>query len=424
MADFVWYVPGCMVVVVILGACACRLWQFAGGPAEEDRRARRVSRSAWLAAAGGLAAVGGLMLQDRLAVVRAEPAWHRYVLTERAAPRGSFTRLPPETLEAMADDLTETLRWLPDRGRAHAHLAEVHLAMAEQDDSVVRQGGVKGVRDAALASNFTSPAALRQWLERAFPTSWRHLETAWQHARLAARYAPLEGEAYLFLADVPFFDGPRSPGKEGYVGQALRVRPYDGYVLFEAGREALLAGEPAKAFEWWQESYRTGPTAQRRLEEFLAGVAPAATFIEIFQPDLTALTRMSRLYTERQLPPEELRVVLEHYAAALEGDARALEGTRAADAWHQAAAVFRRLDNPAERIRCLRTAVAADPGHFKARRMLGERLFEMGEYPEAEENLRWCVQWNPRDPKLREELEAAVDGRLRMGSRPEEAPRR
>ena len=29
LVDFVWYVPGCMAMVAILAACACRGWQLA-----------------------------------------------------------------------------------------------------------------------------------------------------------------------------------------------------------------------------------------------------------------------------------------------------------------------------------------------------------------------------------------------------------
>jgi len=424
IADFIWYVPACLLPAGLMAACLLRIWQFAGRPGGEPPPAFWVPRAGWLGVAVWLTLVGGFALQDRLAVVRAEPSWHRFRLLEKAVPIGDLAESPPDTLEEMADALEGTIHWRPDHGRAHARLAQVHLAMFERSgDGGVCQYGVKGVRDAALASRFESREALDEWLGRAFPEGCEHLEAAWRHARLAVRHAPLEPEGYLFLANLAFFEGPASPGKEAYIEQALKVRPFDGIVRFEAGREALLAGDPAGAFEHWKEAYCAGPDAQRRLEEFLAGIMPAATFIEFFQPDAAALKRMSRHYATLD-QPEELRTVEVHLAAALESRARSLEGPQAAETLREAATVHARLKQATDRLRCLENAVRADPSHFQARRMLGACLFEMGRYAEAEEQLRWCLQWRAADKSLRAELEAAVDRRLRMGSRSDEAPMR
>ena len=80
LVDFVWYVPGLMVVVVVLAACACRLWQgiepggMGGLPAVGDSGAgklplppaeRTVPRVAWLTAGLCLLAVGVLMAKNR-----------------------------------------------------------------------------------------------------------------------------------------------------------------------------------------------------------------------------------------------------------------------------------------------------------------------------------------------------------------------
>ncbi|MCR4411150.1 MAG: O-antigen ligase family protein, partial [Thermoguttaceae bacterium] len=51
--DFVWYVPGCMVVVAVLAACAARLRTLAG-ESEASRPERTVPAAVWFAAAGCL----------------------------------------------------------------------------------------------------------------------------------------------------------------------------------------------------------------------------------------------------------------------------------------------------------------------------------------------------------------------------------
>ena len=47
----------------------------------------------------------------------------------------------------------------------------------------------------------------------------------------------------MFLGELCFLEGSRNSDKAVYVDQALWVRPFDGSVLFHAGREAWLAGD-------------------------------------------------------------------------------------------------------------------------------------------------------------------------------------
>ena len=159
-----------------------------------------------------------------------------------------------------------------------------------------------------------------------------------------------------------------------------------------------------------------GESIRKQLEGFLPSVVPAATFIETFEPDLAALGRLDKCYADLG-DADELRVVRTRYAVALEGHARMIEGTAAAGAWQKAANLYRLLDEPDRRLQCLQRAVACEPDRYEARRLLGKCLLDMGNYPEAEEHLRRCLQWRPQDKTLRREVEAAMDGRLRMSNR-------
>ncbi len=419
MSDFVWYVPGCMVVVVILAACACRLWQLTHDESGRSTPLFQVSRGGWLAVAGCLAVVGGFMLQNRMTVVRAERCWDRYLSLSKLLPNLEQVKRY-EALNAMSQELSAVVAHQPDHARAHTRLAAVQLKMFDHaEDSRVSPLSVRQVRDAALASDFQSLDVMKQWLLRAFGNRCKHLDEALHHARQALTLCPLQGEAYLYLADLSFLEGPDSPGKAAYVSQALRVRPSDGAVLLAAGQEAALLGNIDTALEYWRASFKSCPVQRKHLLQSLATRIPISFFLETVPGDLAALRQIEAHYSRLDQPdPDELRFARQRYAEALENQARSLQGEPAAKCWLNAASVCNRLQNHPERLRCLRSAVHCDASNYHARRTLGECLYTLKQFDEAEKHLTWCLQRKQLDKKLRTLLETIIDQRFRTTSRP------
>ncbi len=417
IVDFVWYVPGVMVVVVVLAACACRLWQLSRGKPREAARVLWIPRGGWMAATVCLVVVGALMVHNRLIAARAEPFWHRcLVLGRNLANHEAPDR--PEKLNAMLENLSATVRWEPDRARAHAWLAAVHLGLFDEPQNPsVAAITVKQLSDTvAHDPQLQSPDALDAWLSRAFPERRRHLDAALHHARTAVALCPLLGENYLFLADLSFLAGSYTPRRAAFVDQALIVRPFDGSVLFAAGQEAAMAGKPEEAVQFWQRSARTGPAHQRRLAKVLIGSGrlPADVVLDIVQPDVPTL-RWIRWQYHKLGRKDELSVFDERLAAASQAQARTSQGESACGYWLEAAKAYRRLQRSAESLRCLRRAVESDFSQCAARYELGTLLLELREFDEAEKHLRWCLQRKPRDEEVRRQLEAAIDGRLKKG---------
>ena len=414
--DFVWYVPGCMIAVVISAACACRLWQMTRDQNGRPAAAVRIPRAGWAVATACLVLVGSFLLRHTLAAVMAEPAWNRYLRMSmaRSLPEGLSSH---DRLESMARELATVLRWRPDHARAHSRMASVQLRLFDHPKHVpVCPMGLVQVREAALASEFESSDALHDWLSRAFGRRWEHLTVALQHVRQAAALCPLQGEVYLYLAELSFLEGPRSPGKAVYTNQALKVRPFDGAVLFAAGQEAVLEGDLNLALKYWQASFAAGAAHQDRLIRALGGQVPVDFFLKTFQPNLATLKRMAAHY--RQLDrPDELRLLWRHYARRTEQVARDLQGNEAAGLWVEAAGAHRAIDDLPQCIRCLRRAVRCDCLHYGARRALGIYLCDSKEYAEARQHLRWCLQRRPQDEQIRRKLEAAVDKQLRLAAR-------
>jgi len=417
--DFVWYVPGLMVVVVVLAACACRLWQLGRQRRGESTSPLPIPRAGWLAAAACLALLGFFMVQNRLGATRAEPSWHRCLtLSKDIAYLDDADRL--DRLKALQENLSATLQWAPDNARAHARLAAVHLALFDQPQEpgiapiTAKQLSDTVARDPKLQSS----ADVNRWLSRAFPKRRRHLDLALRHARQALALCPLLGENYLFLADLSFLTEGSSPPDVELLSQAIKVRPHDGLVLFAAGQNAALAGEFDKAVELWRMSARAGPRHQERLAKLLIPMPqfPVAAVIEIAQPDRQLLQQMRRQY-KKLARADALYVLNRHIAEVSQQRASGLQGMAAAVCWLDAAEAYKQLNEPGQSLRCLQRAVASDWSCFDARRQLGTSLLELNEFVDAEKHLRWCLRRKPYDGRLRDQVKKAIDGRFRLGSR-------
>jgi len=419
LVDFVWYVPGLMVVVVLLAACACRLWQgaAAGEPAEPPSRA--VPRAAWVTAAACLLVVGSLMAKNRFSAAAAEISWQRYQLLSETLPDcDADTRRA--TLQRIAEHLDRVVRWDPNHARAHAELAGVHRELfSVPSDGEVCSFDVRQVREAVLASRFESSEAMVDWLRRAFGSRCRHLWASWRHARTAVSMCPLLGQAYLCLADVSFLEGPAALPKSAYVDQAVRTRPMDGTVLFAAGQEAMLAGRTDRALQHWKASFRCGRLHQQRLLRALSDQIPADKLLRMLEPDREAMSTVRHHYGQRQRP-EEMGVMWRYYAESARQHAQTLEGSAAAAEWLIAANAYKQVGQTAERLQCLQLAVRFDPANYEAHRGLALALLASEQFEAAEEQLTWCLRQKPDDRPLRAELERLLERQHWIGQCPQE----
>ena len=415
LVDFVWYIPGCMVVVVMLAAAACRLCRLTAVRRNEAPQAA-VSRLRWALSAACLLVVGCVMIQSQIQAVRGEYHWRRFLLLEDGSHRLDEAERY-EVIKSKASELAAVLKYQPHHARAHCRLAGLHLCLFNS-----LPGGEAGafdarqVREAATASHFDSPQALQDWLSRAFGGRVEHLQRAWRHSRLALGQCPLQGEAYLYLAELCFLEKPDASGKDAYIRQALTVRPHDAAVAFEAGNEAILDGDLQKACSHWQASFRASRFYQSCLMKQLSGRVGASFFIETFRPDAAVLDLLGEHY-RRAGRSDDYRFVLKRSATAHAERAAAAAGREASESWMKAAEAYQKLDAPRKRLACLQEAVRGDLSSYDARYMLGKCYYGQEDYEAAAEHLKWCLRERPFDPTLRALAESALNKRLRLGSR-------
>jgi O-antigen ligase len=245
--DFVWYVPACTVMIAVLAACACRLWQTGGDGAcwqtGGDRAWRIVTpRTINVAAAVAIAVVGVWMVHGRIGPMRAQPYWDEYGITAgalSAQPAPAAIDDPEKRAEAAAAELAaekrtvacleEVVRLQPRHARAHIQLAKSYLRLFDLlQIEAPNPMSLRDIRDAAIKSQagFPSRKARDAWMRRAFGEHCEHLNRALYHTRRGLALCPLQGKGYLYLAELCFLDGLPASSKPGACGAAFRrLRP-------------------------------------------------------------------------------------------------------------------------------------------------------------------------------------------------------
>jgi O-antigen ligase/tetratricopeptide (TPR) repeat protein len=435
--DFVWYTPGCLIPALILAACACRISQFTHD--EERRQADRFVLPrpiAWLTTPV-VVATGMWMVTSQLEPLRAGPHWTTYQRLQRAAFLNPPTvDVPKETrffpegprevaareedarqqvmiaeLEkerAMVTELVEAVRHDPNNAQAQLALAGGYLRLFQfAQEKAVNRMPLSMIRDAAIAAGYSSRVELEEWLSRAVGEHYRYLKLSLDHAKAAVALCPLQGEGYLYLGELCFLEVDHKAQTWDFVEQALRVRPYNGTVLFHAGREAWLAGRNDEGLDFWLKSYDAGPIYQRQVIDWTAGRIPLEFILSHFQPNLEVLKYMQSRY-QSIAEPAQLTPLLEALAQAAQAQAQVeLDGGRAegaAECWLNAMSAYQGMLRFEDAAACGRHAVECNPHSFDARYRLGFLLSETGRFAEADEHLAWCSRAKPGHIKLKRRL--------------------
>lgn len=465
MVDFVWYVPACMMLVAIMAACACRVRQLA--VASQGRRLEPVALPRAFAVALALAlTVGGTwMVAGQFGRTMAQIHWEQYLILDLAAnrtveadrnrpattPASGYDPAAPASVVQRIDQLEQVVQWDSSDARAHLRLAGTYLRHFD----LVQQASenampLSQISDAALAAGFTSREAVQEWLSRAIGDGHRDLGRAWEHARRAVGLAPTQGEGYLYLAQLCFLGGPQATvAKKAYLAQALRVRPFDGTVLFEAGKDASLAGDVPRALDYWRMSFRNSASHRNQLIELLAGRVPIGFFLEGLQPDLDALRTLHTRYTVLATPEQrellraiylqntatesrnaeqdaaaatawlrgqlaELRVC---FLRAAQIEAERLDGRPSAFVWLEIAGLQQQMGDPASGLQSLEKAIRADPNHFRVRYSMAVSLADAGRFEEAQTHANWCIRKKPDDRDLQTLVRNIAKKRIDRGDR-------
>jgi Flp pilus assembly protein TadD len=301
----------------------------------------------------------------------------------------------------------------PAYDRAHIRLAAVALRRFQHEQiTAVNPMDLSQIRDAALASRFTSRQALNQWLDRAVGSHRKLLDAALRHARQGLRLCPLEGEGYVLLANLCFLEGAAEGAKSALVAQAVRVRPHDGYVAMAAGKESAISGDLAAAAGHWQRAYHGGSQHQYELVALLSGQTPVSFLLTTFEPTVEQWAPFFAVYLHLQAH-DQLQQVCDFFLAK----AQQQPAEASSELWHALARGYQSTGRQPIAESCARQAVTMSPEDIGSRTLLATILLDGEKHSEAEQQLRWCLQRTSADGRLKELLEVAVRGRVAVAGR-------
>lgn len=448
VVDFTWYIPGLMVIALLLAACARRLDQLAARgagvspatdlssefrvPRSEIRGHARIPRGLGFATAALVVGCSLWALPSLEQLAQGEPHWFDYL--RLAMPQKGPTTVtanesndPEETnaeqiaqFKQRLSALSAAVKLNPSHARAHLRLASTYwdafnYLQSQSDDPMPPSQ----LRDAAQAAQFESSEAMREWLERAVGKNLKYLDAAARHARRAVQLCPLNGLAYVHLAELRFLEDLDPHHVSALLHQALLVRPRSAKVQFAVGEQAWQNEQYDAALKSWKSAFHQNQGMQELiLSRLISGNVPAQMLLDRLQPDLAALKRLESRYLNDQQPLPDYPVIARAYAEALKQELTNPECEQPINQLLSAADVYNRLQDADETEACLRRAIQMDRTSFAARKALGVFLLTQERFAEASEHLNWCVRMSPNDRWLRSLAEQALANGLRSPAGP------
>ena len=400
VVDFVWYIPACVSMTIFLLAIAWRLNQ----PGNDTLTDRGIvlPRFAWCGAAIVFSGVAYLMLVTHSDAALANSHWdsfHRLSLAEADLEFGDSE----ETLDLRIEHLEKLLSIDAANPRAHLNLASLLRLKfdAEQSKSGIPMP-LAQIRDAANTSPFETREALDLWLGKILSDRRDYLDRSLAHARQAVVLCPMQGEAYIFMAELNFLRESNRENELALIDQALKTRPEAPPVLVTAGREALLAGDNEVGLTHFKKVFTLGGQYQWLVIQAL-GRQDADFFFEQFSFDDTALTSLRNHYAGLG-NHEQSQIVGTKLAKDLVEQATSETGVAAALTWSRAQDAFTFLKDERNALQAARNAVAANPHEYALRKNLVNLLVAQKKFDEAVPLLEWCLKQYPDNSTLKETL--------------------
>jgi O-antigen ligase/tetratricopeptide (TPR) repeat protein len=416
LVDFVWYIPACMSLTVALAVCVLRLGQLASVAATAPPRSTAFvwTRPRWMESGTLVTMLAIWTVNVFVGPGVAAVHWDRYLRDQVGGARmfgERLSQLDEDELTAselamrrpLADSmrrhLEDTLRWDPSFARAHLKLAARYVdAFETAQQNAANAMGLQQICEGAQSSTFASQQELREWLGRAVGANAELLFKAHEHARQAVMLEPLEGEGYVFLANLSFINGEKSAATDAYIAQAKRVRPHQGDVLFEVGKQLYAHGRYDEGMAIWARCFAHPGSHQLRIISLLTKM-PARDFLEAMQPDWRTLREVWACYRQGK-QQQDLADMVTYAAQITQRDLSKANGIPPVYVWLWQASMYGDLQQREQELACLEHAYRSDPHVFRVRQRLGFALKDAERYSEAEPHLRWCLARRPENKDL------------------------
>ena len=440
--DFIWYVPACSTLMMLLGACAVKL-------ASSHIQAISLPRltvdrvSATIASIGAVAMlvfIGHRQLQAAKAQIFFEDSIKQSRTLEKisrqstgqAALYAAKTKIktadsPDEStteheivteLEARIDSLEKTVALQPDHTQAWADLAFCKLEHFGLTRRIAGETiGLTEIRQTVEQTQFESADARTAWVQKIAGDGFQNLTQAMNAALRAVTVNPCAGNAWCMLAATSFLNTQDSGLPQACINQALRVRPHEGQVLFEAANQAELDGYQTRAMQLQQQCFAECPSERGRVLNVLLPMMSAVAVCELLQPDVTGLRAIDGLWS-RSSSKEDMKPVKELRLAKVYEAAQRVKGTTQSNLLYEAAIIERTLGNTDNAATTITAALVANPNNFQMRLVHIDLALAAGDTTTAKKEIDWCLLRRPDSQKLQGRIQQLKQLRIKQASMP------
>ena len=406
--DFVWYIPGCMIVTLTICACLCRCCQLTS-----EVTTNRSSIRFWpqaLAVVMILSTIPFGRLSADVATRDAESEfdWNQYrlhsVAVSDSATYNSMESLD-QRLDAIIMHLENCVRVDPADFRAASFLSVMYVRRFERNrQKSGNQITIHEIRSTVRSSPFESAEEIAEWLNRAFGHEASDLYRALAVARKAVQGQPMRGETYLVIAQLGFLAGITEEQEEALIQQAIRLRPHNAAVLFVIGLNEIERGDLDSAMKHWRAAFKNDPAIRPLILNGLAPHLPVEQIIESLNPGADSLWLLFTHYRERE-QTEQIQTVMDHFRNNFERFAEESNTPRGMHFWRNSFFMFDYDGDADAAMRCLKFAVDRNPTSYELRRIYGLKLLDNGAKEDAVAQLEWCQLRKPDDREIAQVLE-------------------
>lgn len=399
--DFFWYTPSCMLLLAIQLAAALRLSQSREIADELPLPGFGLPRLVTATAACGLAAAGVWMLDQKIPAAQAEP--DRMVYLRLSQDRSEQADDDFDLLEEKGDAVIRAARLDPSDSRLQESAGMEFLrrfdAMQETSENPLSFGQI---RDVVKASEFKSPAEMKEWMQRAVGNNSKLLQLAARSFRRALQASPMRASACVKVAELSFLHLASNEEESALLNQALKLRPHDPQILFQVGRNLLLSGDMENAMAFWQGAFARSRNIQSIIVRQLAPQVAPSFFVENLKPDWQARGLIARAYQEIGREDDARPIFEEHITEGLQllkTNMPPEELEMAVISLHEACTALRDRDMA---IKVLSRGLKRAPQSYLIRYRLAWELYGADRFADAAEHLKWCASRHPDDKALQE----------------------
>lgn len=420
IADFVWYIPACLIQALTLAACLCRQSQISS-EAQHGSNSKTV-RPRWPVIWATILVVGLLPVGKASAGILIENAgsetpWLAYrklAIGATTQGAGSF-----DSLEGVDDQLDEMVRQLelclqssPGDYRVRCELAGLYLRRFEKQQLETENPvSINEIRNTVNGAGFESPKAVAQWLQRAFGNNVVDLYRALELARSGAVGQPLRGENYLILSQLSFLLLASDEENVSLLDQAISVRPFSTHVLYYLGLRTAEQGDLDSATEYWKTAFHRDPNFRSSIVASLGPYLAPHEIIAKLDAGLLGGPVLFRFYDAQKMS-EEKSFIAEWYRDEFAKFA-AEKSVSDHQFWAKSEPILSFAGDTEGALYCLAKASAGRPQSYHLRKRYGFALYEAAAIDAARKELEWCRLRNPDDREITDAI-AAISKSIRQ----------